>query len=75
MAIGVIDRQPFGDGSAIEGLVGRDQRHRTESGLLALLADFERGGRLHGVVFFSIPYGRGPCYTQPCESCRARHNA
>ncbi len=34
----------------VEGLIGRDQRHRAQPGLLALLPDFERGGQLRGVI-------------------------
>ena len=50
MAIGVIDRQPFGDGGGVEGLVGGDQRDRAESVRLVAAVDFERHGELHGVV-------------------------
>ncbi|MFI5457129.1 MAG: hypothetical protein ACHRXM_16915 [Isosphaerales bacterium] len=50
MAVGVIDRQPLGYGGGVKGLIGRDQRHRAQPGLLALLTDFERGGQLHGVI-------------------------
>ena len=32
VAVRVIDRQPFGGGGVVEGLVGGDQRHRGETG-------------------------------------------
>jgi hypothetical protein len=50
VAIGIIDRQPFGDSGGVEGLVGRDQCHPAESTPLPLLVDFKRGGQLNGVV-------------------------
>ena len=45
MAVRIIDRQPFGQGGGVEGLIGRDQCHRAETDLLVLLADFKGGGR------------------------------
>ena len=46
----IVHGQPFGHGGVVEGLVGGDQRHWAETGVLALLADFEGGGQLHGVI-------------------------
>ena len=51
----VVHDQPFGSGGGIKVSIGRDQCHRTEPGLLALLVDFEGGGQLHGVI------GRSAC--------------
>lgn len=50
MCVRIIDRHPFHRGGVVEGLVGGNQRHRAESVLPALLADFQGGGQLHGVV-------------------------
>ena len=46
----IVHGQPFGRGGIIEGLVGGDQRHRSETSILLLLVDFEGGGELHGVI-------------------------
>ena len=46
----VVHGQPFGQGGVVEGLIGRNQRHRGETSVLALPADFEGGGELDGVV-------------------------
>src|SRR5262249_60764971 len=40
----------FGGGGCVKVLVGRDQRHWPEPGILALLAGFERSGQLDGIV-------------------------
>ena len=46
----IVHCQLFGRGGIIEGLVGGDQRHRSETSILLLLVDFEGGGELHGVI-------------------------
>src|SRR5262245_59069629 len=46
----VIDRQAFGGGGVVEGLVGGDECDRGETGILLLAVDFEGGGELGGVV-------------------------
>ncbi|MGO9921709.1 MAG: hypothetical protein ACLQIB_44320 [Isosphaeraceae bacterium] len=39
MGARIVYSQPFGRGGVVEGLVGGDQRHRGETGVLVLLAD------------------------------------
>ena len=46
----IVHDQPFGRGGGIEVSIGRDQCHRTEPGLLALLADFEGDRQLYGII-------------------------
>ena len=50
MPLWVVHGQPFGRAGGIEVPIGRDQRHWTDSGLLALLVDCEGSGQLHSVI-------------------------
>ncbi len=46
----VVYGQPFGGGVVVGGVVGRDQRHQGETGVLLFPVDFEGGRELHGVI-------------------------
>ena len=50
MTVRVIDRQAFGGGGVVEGLIGRDQGDGAGAFLPMVAADFERHGELHCVV-------------------------
>src|SRR5690242_18935740 len=64
MAVRVIDRQPFGEGGVVEGLVGGDERDRSQVCRLLEMVDMKGNRQLHGVigpepVLASDPHGVG----------------